>query len=56
MLYRVHRIGDNKKIFVETADLNFAKFLIKEEEDLGHKMELKVKRGSRWYKIKEEGK
>lgn len=54
MLYKVHRIGDHKDIFVTTTDLIFAKAMIKEEEDLGHKMELKVKKGSRWYKIKEE--
>ena len=50
MVYRVSR-KSNKSLFVETESYAFAISMIREEERSGHEMELRQKKGSRWYKM-----
>ena len=55
MKIRVNRKG-NRKFFVETDNLKFAKKLAKESERSdGVEMEIRVLKGSRWYRLKEGG-
>ena len=50
--YRVIKDGNNK-YFVETDNISFARSLAKEQvkKGLADKMEIKERRGSRYYKI-----
>lgn len=51
-IYRVNRAG-NRKFFVETESLKFAKSLAKDIEKEGKKAEIRELKGERWYKVKE---
>ena len=49
-VYRVSR-KCNKSLFVETENYSFALSMIKEEKRNGYEMELRQKKGNRWYKM-----
>jgi len=49
-MYRISR-KSNKSLFVETSNYQFALSMIKEEERNGNEMELRQKKGNRWYKM-----
>lgn len=51
-MYRVYK-NNNKKQFVETDSLKFAKSLAKEETKRGNKMEIRENCNGRWFKIEE---
>ena len=51
MTYRVYK-NNNKKQFVETESLKFAKNLANEEIRKGNKMDIRENRNGRWFKIK----
>lgn len=49
-IYRVFR-NNNKKLFVETTNKRFAVQLYKEGTKAGNHMEIREKRGTRFFKI-----
>ena len=50
MAYRVNRKG-NRQLFVETDSLKSAQQMAKQQSREGYDMEIREKRGSRWYLI-----
>lgn len=49
-MYRVYK-NNNKKNFVETSSLSFAKSVAKQEIKRGNNMEIKENRNGRWFKV-----
>lgn len=49
-MYRVYKNG-NKKNFVETSSLSFAKSIAKQEIKRGNNMEIREKKNNKWFKV-----